>query len=203
MTTLYPRTSDHACFNMAPPDRNGLHASFILRATDTNVFVFLKKRKAADSPSFWLSNSTRPVAVQDDGQYGTWFYAQSYADLISVTFSTLQANSTVCAVQYQLSPRCSYQALVINVSTSNRSQRCHHAIGQAAIKSCCRTPESSSLLSYAAQSATGWELGHNYADSTDLPGPVGESPSGCPGETRLLRPQASGFDAVCRFLRSA
>jgi hypothetical protein len=84
LTALYPRTSDHACFNMAPPDRNGLRASFILRATDTDVFVFLKKRKTADSPSFWLSNSTRPVAVQDDGQYGTWLYAQSYADLIFV-----------------------------------------------------------------------------------------------------------------------
>ena len=97
-------------FNMAPPDRNGLHASFILRTTDTDVFVFLKKRKAADSPSFWLSNSTRPVAVQDDGQYGTWHYAQSHADIKFVTFSTLQVNNTVCAVQYQLSPRCSWSS---------------------------------------------------------------------------------------------
>ena len=77
---------------MVPPDRNGLHASFTLRTTETDVFVFLKKRKAADSPSFWLLYSTCP---EDNGQYGTWLYVQGYADIMFGTFSTLQANSIV------------------------------------------------------------------------------------------------------------
>lgn len=134
MTTLYPRTSDHACFNMAPPDRNGLRASFILRATDTDVFVFLKKRKAADSPSFfWLSNSTRPVAVQDDGQYGTWLYAQSYADLIFVTFSTLQANSTVCAV-LEYSTSCHRVALISPWSSTYQPRIVHSVVTMPSVR---------------------------------------------------------------------